>query len=88
MPLRRSRSRRHVDVVGHIHREERETIDGVIAAEGQIRAWADEAEVGYDVEPLKKRGRGPPRCGSRPSQVVALRLTEEEPSIVDARAER
>ncbi|MDN5754407.1 MAG: ribbon-helix-helix protein, CopG family [Micrococcaceae bacterium] len=37
---------------------------------------------------LKKRGRGRPGRGSRPSQVVALRLTEEELSVVDARAER
>ncbi len=68
--------------------EERESIDGVPVTEKQIIAWADEAEAGYDVEALKKRGRGRPGRGSSPSQVVALRLTEEELSVVDARAER
>ena len=29
-------------------------------SEAQIRTWADEAEAGYDVEALKRRGRGRP----------------------------
>ncbi len=56
--------------------------------EGQIAEWVAEAEAGYDVEALKKRGRGRPGRGAEPSQVVALRLTAEELAQVDARAER
>lgn len=65
-----------------------ETINGVPVTEEQIAAWATEAEAGYDVEALKKRGRGRPGRGAEPSQVVALRLTLEELAAIDARAER
>lgn len=63
-----------------------ETIDGDPVSEAQIAAWAAEAEAGYDVEELKRRGRGRPGRGAEPSQVVALRLTAEELARVDARA--
>lgn len=53
----------------------------------QIQAWADEAEAGYDVDLLKKRGRGRPGRGAEPMQVVAVRLTAEELSALDAIAE-
>ena len=56
--------------------------------EEQIRAWADEAEVGYDVEFLKRRGRGRPGRGAEPMQVVAVRLTAEELAALDAVAAR
>ena len=65
-----------------------ETINGVPVTDEQIASWAAEAEAGYDVEALKKRGRGRPGRGAEPSQVVALRLTVEELAAVDARAER
>lgn len=67
---------------------ENETIHGLPVTEEQIQAWADEAERGYDAEVLKKRGRGRPGRGATPSQVVALRLTVDELSALDARAER
>ncbi len=67
---------------------EEETINGVPVTEEQIVAWADEAETGYDLEALGKRGRGRPGRGARPSQVVALRLTVEELTALDARATR
>lgn len=67
---------------------ERETVNGVPVSEEQIAAWAAEAEAGYDVAALKKRGRGRPGRGAEPSQVVALRLTLEEIAAFDARAER
>lgn len=54
----------------------------------QVRQWAHEAEVGYDVEELKRRGRGRPGRGAEPMQVVAVRLTAEELAAVDAIAER
>lgn len=63
-----------------------ETINGVPVTEEQIAEWAAEAEAGYDVEALKKRGRGRPGRGAEPSQVVALRLTSEELAELDARA--
>jgi len=65
-----------------------ETINGVPVTEEQIATWVDGAESGYDVEALKKRGRGRPGRGAGPSQVVALRLTADELSALDARAKR
>ena len=65
-----------------------ETIDGVPVTEEQIAKWASEAEAGYDVAALKKRGRGRPGRGAEPSQVVAVRLTTDELAMIDARAER
>ena len=71
-----------------IRMSERETIRGEVVTEEQIAAWAAEVEVGYDVEVLKRRGRGRPGRGADPSQVVALRLTSDELQALDARAER
>lgn len=60
-----------------------------VISEAQIQEWADEAEVGYDVEELKRRGRGRPGRGAEPMQVVAVRLTAEELDALDrAAAER
>lgn len=67
---------------------ERETINGTPVTEEQIAAWATEAEAGYDAAALKKRGRGRPGRGAEPSQVIALRLTADEISALDARAKR
>ena len=52
----------------------------------QIRQWVEEAETGYDVEELKRRGRGRPGRGAEPMQVVAVRLTTEELDALDAAA--
>lgn len=54
--------------------------------EEQIQKWADEAEGGYDVAELKRRGRGRPGRGAEPMQVVAVRLTAEELDALDAAA--
>ena len=54
----------------------------------QIQEWADQAEVGYDVEELKRRGRGRPGRGAEPMQVIAVRLTAEEIAALDAYASR
>lgn len=56
--------------------------------DSQIEAWAAEAEAGYDVAELKKRGRGRPGRGAEPMQVVAVRLTAEEIKALDQIAER
>ena len=53
-----------------------------------IQQWADEAEAGYDVEELKRRGRGRPGRGAEPMQVVAVRLTVDELAALDAVAGR
>lgn len=53
-----------------------------------IQEWADEAEAGYDVEELKRRGRGRPGRGAEPMQVIAVRLTAEEIVALDAVAAR
>ena len=44
------------------------------------------AEAGYDVDALKRRGRGRPGRGAEPMQVVAVRLTAEELDALDAAA--
>lgn len=65
----------------------RETIKGLPVTEEKIAEWVSEAEAGYDVSVLKKRGRGRPGRGAQPSQVVAIRFTPEELDELDARAE-
>lgn len=57
-------------------------------SEAQIRAWVDEAEAGYDVEALGRRGRGRPGRGAEPMQVVAVRLSADEVAALDAIAAR
>jgi nucleoside-diphosphate-sugar epimerase len=60
--------------------------DNCVVTDDQIQKWADEAEAGYDVEELKRRGRGRPGRGAEPMQVVAVRLTAEELDALDAAA--
>lgn len=57
-----------------------------MATDEQIQHWADEAEAGYDVDELNKRGRGRPGRGAEPMQVVAVRLTVAELASLDAAA--
>lgn len=59
-----------------------------MVSEEQIQEWADEAEGGYDIGDLKRRGRGRPGRGAEPMQVVAVRLTSEELAALDAVASR
>lgn len=51
--------------------------------QNQLDTWVSEAEQGYDLEALKKRGRGCPGRGTDPAQVVAVRLTADELSALD-----
>lgn len=62
--------------------------DNHVVTDDQIQQWADEAEAGYDVDELKRRGRGRPGRGAEPMQVVAVRLTAEELAALDAAAAR
>lgn len=57
-------------------------------SEEQIQAWVAEAEAGYDVAELKRRGRGRPGRGAEPMQVVAVRLSMDEIAALDAIAAR
>lgn len=57
-----------------------------MVTEEQIQKWAEEAEAGYDVEELKRRGRGRPGRGAEPMQVVAVRLTVGEIAALDEAA--
>jgi hypothetical protein len=59
-----------------------------VVGEEQIQQYADESEAGYDVEELKRRGRGRPGRGAKPMQVVAVRLTTEEVAALDEMAGR
>ncbi|EPD69202.1 hypothetical protein HMPREF1219_01427 [Corynebacterium pyruviciproducens ATCC BAA-1742] len=65
-----------------------ETINGSPVTEEEIDKWAAEAEIGYDVDALIKRGRGRPGRGAAPSQVVAVRFTPEEIEAIDIRAKK
>lgn len=62
--------------------------DLFVVTDDQIQEWADEAETGYDVEKLTRRGRGRPGRGAEPMQVVAVRLTVEELEALDKMAEK
>lgn len=53
----------------------------VNVTEKQLDAWVAEAEDGYDVDALKKRGRL--GRGPEASQVVTVRLTPEELEALD-----
>ena len=63
-----------------------DTIDGVPVTDEMIQEWADEAERGYDVEVLKKRGRRP--IGDGAARVVPVRMDDSLIAAVDQRAEK
>ena len=63
-----------------------ETIDGVPVTDEMIQEWADEAERGYDVDVLKKRGRRP--IGDGAARVVPVRMDDSLVAAVDQRAEK
>ena len=63
-----------------------ETIDGAPVTDETIQEWADEAERGYDVDVLKKRGRRP--IGDGAARVVPVRMDDSLVAAVDQRAEK
>lgn len=65
---------------------ENETMNGKQVTDEQIAQWAEEAEVGYDVAALNKRGR--PRMGSGVARVAAIRLDPELSAALSRRAEQ
>lgn len=62
-------------------------MQGREVSDAQVQAWADEAEVGYDVGELQKRWGRPPRA-ERASHVVPTRFSDAELAELMARAER
>ena len=62
-----------------------ETIKGTPVTDEDVQRWADEAERGYDLAPLRKRGRKP--MGDGPAKVVPVRLDDELLTTLDERAE-
>jgi hypothetical protein len=62
-----------------------EEINGRPITDKLIEDWADEAERGYDVERLRRRGRKP--AGDGPGQVVPVRIDATLLAAVAERAE-
>lgn len=61
-------------------------VKGTPVTEEEVHRWADEAERGYDVARLRKRGRRP--MGDGPAKVVPVRLDDDLLTTLDERAER
>lgn len=59
-------------------------IKGEEVTDEQIAAWVAEAEVGYPVEELRKRGRKP--AGVDAGRVVPVRLDSDLLAALDGRA--
>ncbi|MGV0342306.1 ribbon-helix-helix domain-containing protein [Corynebacterium mastitidis] len=60
---------------------------GKLVTEEQIRAWADEAEAGYDLSTLPEPRRGRPTTGEGPGTVVSVRLDDRTLSALMRKAE-
>jgi uncharacterized protein (DUF4415 family) len=60
------------------------TIHGVPVDDDQVETWAAEAEAGYDVSALRRRGR--PATGTGPGRPVTVRLDETTLAALNARA--
>lgn len=63
-----------------------EKIDGTPVDDELVQEWADEAEAGYDVQRLRKRGR--PTVGEGPGIVVPVRMDATLLEALNARAEQ
>jgi hypothetical protein len=63
-----------------------EEINGTAVSASQIETWSTEAEAGYPVEQLRKRGRKP--LGDGASEVVPVRMDQTLLDALAARAER
>jgi len=61
-------------------------ISGKPVSDALIQVWADEAETGYPVDQLRRRGRKP--LGDGPSEVVPVRMDAELLQALVERAER
>ena len=61
-------------------------MNGHPVSEAQIDDWVAEAEHGYDVEALRRRGR--PRRGVQPARTISVRLTDDEIDGIDRYADK
>ncbi|MGH7857181.1 MAG: CopG family transcriptional regulator [Candidatus Binatia bacterium] len=68
-------------------RKGRRTSGGIELTEELIEKLADEAERGYDVERLAKRGRGRPPLGSSAATTFQVRLDPELRRALEERAD-
>ncbi len=59
-------------------------IDGREVSQEDVQVMANEAEAGYGVGQLKRRG-GRRRMGSAPAEVVPVRIDPELKAAIDAR---
>lgn len=57
------------------------TINGQPVSEAQIDRWVTEAENGYDVETLRRRGRKPRNDDA--AKVISIRLSPKEIANLD-----
>lgn len=62
------------------------TSGGVPVSDDLVEQLADEAEAGYDVPTLRRRGGRPP-LGSGPAEVVPVRIDPELRAALAARAD-
>lgn len=62
-----------------------ERLAGVPVTDDMVQAWADEAERGYDVDVLRKRGRKPK--DEDPAHIMPVRSDERLIGALDALAE-
>lgn len=65
---------------------DQESINGRPVTDEQLTAWADEAEAGYPVVQLRRRGRQP--VGEGPSAIVPVRIDSSLLEALTERAER
>lgn len=63
------------------------TIHGSPVDDERVRAWSEEAEAGYDLPRLLRRGRGRPAAGEGPGKPVTVRLDESTLAALKVRAE-
>lgn len=63
-----------------------EAINGVPVTDEMVQDWAGEAEAGYDVEKLRKRGR--PTVGDGPGMVVPVRMDATLLAALNTRAKQ
>jgi uncharacterized protein (DUF4415 family) len=64
----------------------KEEINGEPVTDEMIQEWAAEAESGYEVETLRKRGR--PTVGDGPGAIVPVRMDAALLEALTARAEQ
>jgi uncharacterized protein (DUF4415 family) len=68
--------------------DKQRTIRSKQVPDEQIQAWADEAEIGYDLPALRTHRRGRPAAGDGPGKPVTVRLDERTLTALRQRAKQ